>query len=100
MEEFKAGLLNGIQEVISMLNERKSFNDLELCAMRLEVLAERALGNDAIPYLLFCLLNALYFWKRMTTWMILYHNLEQNSIFIIIRMYCKLYIFQTRQVFT
>ena len=48
MEEFKA-----IQEVISMLNEKKSCNDLELCAMRLEALAvaESALGNDAIPYL-------------------------------------------------
>lgn len=48
MEEFKAELLNGIQ-VISMLNEKKSCNDLELCAMRLEVLAESAMGNDAIP---------------------------------------------------
>ena len=47
MEEFKAELLNGIQEVISMLNEKKSCNDLELCAMRLEALAESALGNDA-----------------------------------------------------
>ena len=53
MEEFKAKLLNGIQEVISMLNEKKSCNDLELCATRLEALAvaESALGNDAIPYL-------------------------------------------------
>ena len=49
MEEFKAELLNGIQEVISMLNEKKSCNDLELCAMRLEVLAESAMGNHAIP---------------------------------------------------
>ena len=53
MEEFKAKLLNGIQEVISMLNEKKSCNDLELCPTRLEALAvaESALGNDAIPYL-------------------------------------------------
>ena len=36
-----------------MLNEKKSCNDLELCAMRLEALAvtDSALGNDAIPYL-------------------------------------------------
>ena len=49
MEKFKAELLNGIQEVISTLNENKNCNDLELCAMRLEVLAESALGNDVIP---------------------------------------------------
>ena len=48
MEEFKAELLNKIQEVISMLNEKKSCNDLELCAMRLGVLDESAMGNDAI----------------------------------------------------
>ena len=49
MEEFRDQLVNGIQEVITMLSKKESYTDLELCAMRLEVLAESAMGNDAIP---------------------------------------------------
>ena len=42
-------MVNGTQEVISMLSNKESYNDLGLCAMRLEVLAESAMSNDAIP---------------------------------------------------
>ena len=74
-----------------MLNEKKSCNDLELCAMRLEALAvaESALGNDAIPYLV----------TKCTVFLEKSDNLDDpisqfraNFIFIIIRMYCKFYI--------
>ena len=72
MEEFKA-----IQEVISMLNEKKSCNDLELCAMRLEALAvaESALGNDAIPYLV--IKCTVFLEKSDNLDDPIYHNLEQ-----------------------
>ena len=88
MEESKAELLNGIREIISMLNEKKSCNDLELCTMRLEALAASALGNDAIPYLVI----------KSTVFLEKNDNLDPiskfrtNFIFIIIRMYCKFYI--------
>lgn len=49
MEDFKEQLVNAIQEVIEMLSERTSHDDREVCAMRLEVLAENALQYDVIP---------------------------------------------------
>ena len=44
-----------------MLNEKKSCNDLELCAMRLEALAAAESANWVMIQFLIWLLSALYF---------------------------------------
>jgi hypothetical protein len=49
MDSFTSELVNAIKEVIYMLSEMTSYDDRELCAMRLEVLAENSLTHDVIP---------------------------------------------------
>ncbi len=49
MEEFKVQLVNALQDIIHTLSQRTNYNDREVCAMRLELLAESAFSNDAIP---------------------------------------------------
>jgi hypothetical protein len=49
MEEIAAKLIHATQDVIRMLGERTSRDDREVCAMRLEILAENAFCYDIIP---------------------------------------------------
>ena len=62
-----------------MLNEKKSCNDLELCAMRLE----------ALPYLV---IKCTVFLEKNDNLDDPISQFRANFIFIIIRMYCKFYI--------
>ena len=49
MESFRTELVNAIEDVISMLTDVPSRDSRELCAMRLEILAENALLHQDIP---------------------------------------------------
>lgn len=49
MESFRTELVNAIQEVISLLSDAPSRDSRELCAMRLEILAENSLVHQDIP---------------------------------------------------
>ena len=49
MESFRTELVNAIEDVISMLTDTPSRDSRELCAMRLEILAENALVHQDIP---------------------------------------------------
>ena len=49
MESFKTEPVNAIEDVISMLTDTPGRDSRELCAMRLEILAENALVHQDIP---------------------------------------------------